>query len=298
MKIVVTGAKGQLGQTLISNSNQIPFSILGVDRSICDITNRANIESLISREKPDILINCAAYTNVEKAEEDREQAFLVNCDASRFLAEICGSANIPLIHISTDYVFDGQKETPYRENDATHPLNVYGESKLAGELEIQKHCEKYLILRVSSIFSKTGNNFVNTMQKLFQTQKTLSVVNDQFQCPTSTQSISQVLFMFCERIQKNPDFKQWGIYHYCNNPATSWFEFAQQIRSLMEPVMLKDLLPISWQEYATKAKRPAYSVLDCGKICENFGIRQLNWEDELQKVRLKELAPACTKSSQ
>lgn len=284
MKILVTGAKGQLGQTIISNLRSPYFSILGLDRNTCDITNRENLEFIFSREKPDILINCAAYTNVEKAEEERAQAFLVNRDACTLLAENCQNANIPLLHISTDYVFDGCQEKPYCETDATNPLNIYGESKLAGELEIQKHCEKYLILRVSSVFSKTGNNFVNTMQKLFQSKKTLSVVNDQFHCPTSTQSITDMLSVLCEKIKEGQNFGQWGIYHYCNNPETTWYEFARKIRELMGSAMLEELLPISSREYDAKVKRPIYSVLDCRKIKENFGIIQRNWEEELKKI--------------
>jgi dTDP-4-dehydrorhamnose reductase len=287
MKILVFGAKGQLGRSLMTYLRPSFISSLGFDRTICDLGHQSEVEVIIAKEKPDLIINCAAYTNVEKAEEDIEKANLINREACGKLAESCQKENITLIHISTDYVFDGKEQLPYCETDKVNPLNQYGESKLAGEFEIQNRCEKYIILRVSSLFSKEGNNFVNTMLTLFESKKSIRVVDDQFHCPTSTRSVAQAIFTICERLHLDSQFKGWGIYHFCNSPPTSWYEFAKTIKDFSLPnakFIIHDILPIPASEYKTKAMRPAYSVLNCEKIQRNFGIQQTDWRDELQKL--------------
>jgi dTDP-4-dehydrorhamnose reductase len=226
-----------------------------------------------------IVINCAAYTAVDRAEADVELAHQVNAIGAGNVAAACAQAGIPLIHLSTDYVFDGERGRPTREDDVTQPLNVYGRTKLAGEIAVRERLETHIILRTSWVFSSTGQNFVKTMLRLAANQPEIRVVNDQVGGPTAADDIAQAILTIvscCSEL----GFADWGTYHFSGQPSVSWHQFASAI--------LRDsnvkVLPIATKEYPTPARRPRYSVLDCSRIARVFGIQQPDWRMSLQKV--------------
>ncbi|MEP4189836.1 MAG: dTDP-4-dehydrorhamnose reductase, partial [Sneathiella sp.] len=240
------------------------------------LTNPDAIEDAFSQNAYDAVINAAAYTAVDRAEEERDAAYAVNRDAPAVLASLCAAKDIPFLHISTDFVFNGQKELAYLETDACHPLGVYGQSKWEGELKVAKACEKYLILRTAWVFGGE-QNFVNTMKRLAETRDELSVVDDQRGCPTAAQDIARCLLEMVKTAVK-ADFQEWGIYHYAGMPSVSWYEFATEILN-SDPTTTVN--PILTSGYPTPAARPANSVLDCDKIKSVFGIAQPDWRKRL-----------------
>lgn len=284
MKLLITGAHGQVGWELTQQIKNSIHESLGFNHSELDITDSDKIHKLIQRAKPDMLINAAAYTAVDKAEQEHELAFKVNTHGPLALAQACAKANIPLIHLSTDYIFAGQKQQPYTEDDQPEPLNIYGQSKLKGEEAVMKYCDKHLILRVSGVFGSHGNNFVKTMLRLAHEKEQLNVVSDQILCPTWSADIAQVILQVCERLTD----QNYGVYHYCGKNPVSWHQFTQEIINLAKtkqlPIKVKELKPISSIEYSAAAKRPAYSVLDCKKIFSNFDIQQADWQTGLKQV--------------
>jgi len=285
MKILITGAGGQLGKKL-SGISQTSFDIFTFDRQVLDITDFQSVEKLVSDINPDCVINAAAYTAVDKAEAEPEQAFNVNRDGPMNLAKVCSLLDIPLIHISTDYVFSGNKLSPYVETDEVKSINVYGESKWLGEEAVRDNCQKHIILRVSWVFGFYGNNFVKTIQRLAREREELRVVNDQFGAPTSTENISNVLMQIIKQI-KISGFCGYGTYHYCDGPATSWFEFANAIvdeTKQYEDLLVKTITPITTKEFPTPAKRQKNSRMDCGKLKNQFGIEQYSWQTALKKM--------------
>lgn len=290
MKILITGANGQVGQALIENAKLLNIDALAYSRENLDISSHSMVEVTLSRHRPNIVINAAAYTHVEHAEVDMTSAKTINENAVEILARVCESLEIPLLHISTDYVFDGKKQTPYLETDATFPLSVYGATKLAGEKQLAAITKKHIILRTSWVFSATGNNFVKTMLRLFRERTEVSVVNDQFGGPTSADAIAKALLKMAIRVLE-PDFNDWGIYHFSGAPGVSWYAFACAIREACAPESLKlqHLLPIPSNAFPTKATRPAYAVLAMEKIYAVFGIKPCDWQKDLTSVmdRLK-----------
>jgi len=285
MKILITGANGQVGQALVENAAKQSIDALAYSKENLDISSHSMVEVALTRHRPDIVINAAAYTNVEQAEVDIESAKKINENAVEILARVCESLDIPLLHISTDYVFDGKKQTPYIETDATSPLSVYGATKLAGEKQLIEISKKYIILRTSWVFSATGNNFVKTMLRLFRERTEVSVVNDQFGGPTSADAIAKALLNIAARVLK-PEFSDWGIYHFSGEPAVSWYDFACAIREACpaESLKLQHLLPIPSNAFPTKASRPAYAVLAMEKIHAVFGIMPCDWRKDLTTV--------------
>lgn len=236
---------------------------------------------------PDIVINAAAYTAVDKAESDRATAFAVNAHGPALLAAFAASRNIPLIHISTDYVFDGAASRPYVETDATNPLNVYGESKLEGERAVLHAQPRSMILRTSWLFSAHGSNFVKTMLRLARERDRLRIVNDQFGCPTSAHELAQCIWRIAERICGRAEpFRHWGIYHYAGGGVTSWADFAAAIFASPEALVRRapviDRVPV--QDYPLPATRPRNSALDCNKIAACFGLPPLPWQAPLADV--------------
>lgn len=282
MKLLITGANGQVGQALIENAKQENLDIIAYSKENLDISSASMVNEILHQQKPDIVINAAAYTNVEQAELDQEQAYNINANAVKNLAMACHELNIPLLHISTDYVFDGKKTSPYLESDIADPLSVYGASKLAGENILAATMKKYITLRTSWVFSATGNNFVKTMLRLFHERTEVSVVNDQFGGPTSADAIAKALLKIASHVVK-PDFHDWGVYHFSGAPAVSWYDFACTIRECCLPKSLKleKLLPITNDQFPTKATRPAYAVLDMQKIKSVFGIMPCDWRKDL-----------------
>ena len=281
-KVLVTGAKGQVGSELVKAAPS-GFTVIGLASNELDITNQQQITAVMTQYKPDLIINAAAYTAVDKAESDVETAFAVNEKAVALLAQAAYDADIPLFHISTDYVFDGQASTPYKETDTVNPQSVYGASKLAGEQALERINAKHIILRTSWVFGATGNNFVKTMLRLGKERDELSVVADQHGCPTSARSIAEVLWQLAEKYVTDGALP-WGVYHFSNSPACTWHEFACEIfeQAVKAGVLERKPVvhPITTAEYPTPAKRPAWSVLDCGKIEDLIMNATDSWKKE------------------
>jgi len=268
--LLITGGNGQLAQAL-KQVNSTQFNLLSYSHETLDITNIATLKQTLGAIKPHCIINTAAYTQVDKAETEKEMAYKTNVEGVRDLGQLCHDLHIPLIHISTDYVFDGKKNCPYQEEDAVNPLNYYGESKWLGEEALRHACEKHLILRVSGIFSAVGNNFFKTMQKLAH-KSDLKVVDDQLTCPTYAKDIATTLLHLAERPL------HFGTFHYCSTPAVSWHQFA-------ESILNRAIQPIALADYPCAAKRPLYSVLNCEKIATHYGIKQPSWQTALQELQ-------------
>lgn len=285
MKILLTGANGQLGHEIVDLASQLKINLQADTRQQLDITQLEQIKRRIDEVKPDYIINAAAYTAVDKAETEQALAFAINATGVRFLAEIAREFDIPLLHISTDYVFDGRKKTAYIEEDDPQPLSVYGQSKLAGEVFIREIWHKHIILRVSWVFGSYGNNFVKSMIRLAKERSKLRIVFDQQGAPTYAGDIAKTLLKIVVCLNKGQT--DWGTYHYTGTPMTNWYEFAKQIvdkAKIRHILALKTILPILALEYPTIASRPYHSELDCNKIARVFTISPNNWHEGLMKV--------------
>jgi len=279
--ILITGAGGQVGHELsIAGS---PHRLIALSRQQLDISDPGQIAEAFESHQPDILINAAAYTQVDLAEKEQELAFAVNREGVANLAQGCKTLDIPMLHISTDYVFDGSKQGAYLETDPVAPLGIYGASKAEGEALLKKALKPHLILRTSWVFSATGNNFVKTMLRLGREREELGIVDDQHGCPTSARSIAEVLLNIADKYLRGQTV-EWGIYHYCNQPETTWFGFAQAIFQQAGGFQNLNLNAIVTDDYPTPAQRPQNSVLDCAKIRAQFGIEQADWTDEFALV--------------
>lgn len=282
MKLLITGSKGQLAMAM-AHSSLSHFQTKFLSHEELNIGDAQAVNRALVNFVPDIIINTAAYTAVDVAEKNAEQAFYANEKAVSVLASVCAKENIPLIHFSTDYVFDGEKTSPYLETDAPNPKNIYGMSKYKGEEAIREVCEAHIILRVSSLFSLYGNNFVKTILKLAQQKNVLNIVSDQLHCPTSAHALADVV---CDLIRRLSDEK-WGTYHYCGDSPTTWYGFCEKIFEISRKHHASSLPPIhaiSSLEYGSDAQRPSYSVLSCDKILKCFGIYPNNWLDDLERI--------------
>ncbi|MCG8609726.1 MAG: dTDP-4-dehydrorhamnose reductase [Pseudomonadales bacterium] len=268
MRILVIGANGQLGAEFMRHQNS-GFQIDGVGRAECDICDLQEVQHCLNRYDPDVVINCAAYTAVDAAEENREVCFAVNHDGVLNLAKCCAERSIPLVHFSTDYVFDGQKEGVWYEDDTPNPINCYGESKLAGEDAIRKVCNQYLIFRISWVFGQYGPNFVKTMLRLAKTRSELNVVSDQYGGPTATPCIVRAVLGSLANSRSGERGLAWGTYHLPSEPFVSWAQFAEFIFAKAQELELLSVVPqvhsIPTSEYPTPAKRPLNSRLGSGE---------------------------------
>lgn len=280
MVVLVTGANGQLGQSLQFIAEKYPqIDFVFCDSKALDITQKAGIESVFNKIKPDFCINTAAYTAVDKAETETEKAEAINVTGVKNLAEICKEFKTQLIHVSTDFVFDGTKKTPYTEEDIPNPKSVYGQTKLDGEKAVQAILEDYFIIRTSWVYSQFGANFMKTMLRLGAERDSLSVVNDQIGTPTNAVDLAEALVQIVVFVSQHPTHKVSGIYNFSNEGSCSWFDFAKKI--FENNTINIDLQPIPTSSYPTPAQRPKYSVLDKTKIKLVFGIAIKGWEERL-----------------
>jgi dTDP-4-dehydrorhamnose reductase len=284
MKLLIVGAGGQVGRELTRLDWPARYRIAAADRGAIDITQRDAVFAATAREQPDIVINAAAYTAVDRAESEREAAWAVNCAGPANLAAACREAAIPLIHISTDYVFDGSKTAPYREDDPVNPLGVYGASKEAGDRAVREMVPQHVILRTAWVYSAHGHNFVRTMLRLAGERPVLRVVADQTGSPTAAADIAAAIAVVVERIAAGRT--GWGTYNFAGAGAVTWHGFAQAIFELAAPWRgaPPQVDAITTAEYPTPARRPANSVLDCSRIGDVYGIVPRPWRSALADV--------------
>lgn len=273
MKILVTGVKGQLGYDVVKALESRGYQPVGVDREEMDLMNNNMIQNFIMNLKPEAIIHCAAYTAVDQAEEEVEICYQINAEAVKVIAECAKTLDIPMIYISTDYVFDGTKASEYVETDIPNPINVYGASKLKGEQYVQQLLEKFYIVRISWVFGINGNNFIKTMQRLGNEHDELNIIHDQVGSPTYTAHLAPLLVDMIET-------DQYGIYHATNEGYCSWYEFADEIfKQSQLDVMLH---PITTDQYKTKAKRPLNSKMSKQKLSD-YGFHRLpTWQEALK----------------
>lgn len=277
MQILVTGSKGQLGQELFELSKYCPeYEFIFTDVDELDITSIDDVLSFFNKNKIDVIINTAAYTNVNKAEDDKESAYLVNAEGPKNLAIAAKINNSFLIHISTDFVFGNKKNSPYIEDDMPNPLNIYGETKYIGEKFVMANADSYFIIRTSWLYSKNGNNFVNTMLKLFREKETVSVVYDQIGTPTYAYDLAKAIFYIIPKIKKHNK----NIYHYSNEGVASWYDFACAILEFSDEKCL--ISPVTSDYYKSKVVRPNYSVLSKEKIRLDLGVKIRHWQQALK----------------
>lgn len=288
LKIALTGANGQLGAQLVTKLEG-RVTLMAYNKAQLDVANKAQVEALLSEFSPDIIINAAAYTAVDKAEQEPELADAINRTGPENLARVADKLNAVFIHVSTDYVFDGTSAVPYTEADTTNPQSVYGLTKQKGEEAVIRSCKKHIILRTAWVFGEHGNNFVKTMVRLAKSKSELGVVADQFGGPTYAGDIADAIISVVSQLDSQND-QRWGIYHYSGAPYVSWHEFSLRI---FEQAKLQQVLAevpvvhsITTAQYPTPAKRPAYSMLDCNKIAREFGVTPSNWLAALNNLTL------------
>jgi dTDP-4-dehydrorhamnose reductase len=288
MKILLTGKDGQVGFALHKKLLSLG-EVIATGRHELDLGNPEAIKTFIDKTKPDIIINPAAYTQVDQAENESELAFQINAIAPKVLTEKASELDIPIIHFSTDYVFDGLKDKPYIETDEANPQSVYGQTKWQGEDAVRNH-KKHIILRTSWVFSAHGQNFVKTILKLTQEKTSLNVVSDQIGTPTSSEALADVTYHIVKTIFNDPNFKDFGTYHVALDGATNWYQYAcfitdeakhLGIQTLMSS---KDIKTISSEAYPTLAKRPMNSRLDNTKIKKTFMLELPHWEVEVKRI--------------
>ncbi|WP_217525666.1 dTDP-4-dehydrorhamnose reductase [Vibrio metschnikovii] len=288
IKVVITGSQGQVGRALVRLfEQQATIQLYAYNRAEIDITDQQQLDRVFDQVRPDIVINAAAYTAVDKAENDLEACNAVNHQAVKYLALAAQRHQALLIHISTDYVYDGTKAEPYLESDRPNPQSVYGLSKLAGEQAIQACCNNYMIIRTAWVFAEQGSNFVRTMLKLAKTRSELSIVGDQYGGPTYAGDLAQALVsIVCSYIQTGNC--QSGIYHYSGLPHTSWYGFAEAIFNKAQQQGVLEKRPvihaITTQQYPTPAKRPANSRLDGSLIERQFSVTPSDWQQALNNL--------------
>jgi dTDP-4-dehydrorhamnose reductase len=289
MKILVLGSGGQVGSEVMAASWPSGVAAEGLAHANLDISDRDAVQSAITGACPDLVVNAAAYTAVDRAETDSEAAFAINRDGAASVAEACARNAAALIHLSTDYVFDGTVRTPYREDVPMAPLSVYGQSKAEGESAVRHHLDRHVIVRTAWVYGLVGRNFVKTMLSLAETRSELRVVADQQGSPTSASEIADVISVIAGRCAIGPI--PWGTYHFAGAGVTTWHGFAEAIFELAAPfgVRAPTIIPIATADYPTAARRPAYSVLDCAKLSSAFGVTPRPWRAALAEMLARHL---------
>ena len=288
MKILLTGKNGQVGFELAKKLSALG-EVIATDREELDLSNSEALRQFIDQVKPDMIINPAAYTAVDKAESEPDLAYQINVMAPEVLAKKAKELDIPLVHFSTDYVFDGLKKEAYVETDETNPQSVYGKTKCNGEEKVRTH-SKHIILRTSWVFGVHGNNFLKTMLRLFKEKESLNIVGDQWGSPASARMLADVTFKIVDTIFKNKNFNDYGTYHVTSDGETNWFEYASLIASELIKLNIKikcgpdQISPILTPVYPTTAKRPLNSRLNCEKLKKTFVLELPHWESEVKKV--------------
>lgn len=274
MKILVTGVKGQLGYDVVCEGESRGLEMFGTDVDNMDITDAGQVKQVIEDYKPDAVIHCAAYTAVDAAEDNRELCRKINVDGTRNIAEVCKAMDIPMMYFSTDYIFNGQGENFWKEDDEKQPLNVYGQTKYEGELVVQELIQKYFILRISWVFGVNGNNFIKTMLRLGKERGAVGVVSDQIGSPTYTYDLAKLVI---DMIQTD----KYGVYHVTNDGLCSWYEFACEI--FRQAGLDVKVTPLTTAEYPAKAARPFNSRMSKDKLV-NAGFEMLpEWQDALKR---------------
>ena len=279
MTLLVTGASGQVGGAVVAQSKTRGIETLAPARAQLDLADTKSISAYLNTHKFSAIINCAAYTAVDKAEDDADLAIAINAKATGLLAQIAAERGVPILHVSTDYVFDGTKTMPYSEEDPTNPRSVYGASKLAGEQAIVAAGGNFAIVRTAWVVSANGANFINTMLRMAETRDSLNVVNDQIGCPTSADDIAAALLMMQEAGAQ-------GLYHFVNGGTASWYDLAAHVfaRAANAGYKVPQLHSIPTSAYPTRAVRPAHSVLDTSKFSHDFGSTPRDWQAAINTV--------------
>lgn len=281
MRFLVTGVKGQLGHDVMEELDLRGHEGVGVDIEEMDVTDAKTVDRVIKEAKADGVIHCAAYTAVDAAEDNEELCTKINADGTESIAKVCQELDLPLMYISTDYVFDGEGERPWEPEDPCHPLNVYGQSKYLGEQAVQKYVDKYYIVRIAWVFGVSGNNFIKAMLNKAKTTNRVTVVSDQVGSPTYTRDLAVLLVDMMEK-------DRYGIYHATNEGICTWYEFAKEI--FVQAGIDMEVVPISADEYPAKAKRPHNSRMEKNKL-DTAGFRRLpTWQDALKRY-LKLIQP-------
>ncbi len=271
MKILVTGAGGMLGQALVPCLESRGHTVMAMPKETLDVTNYTQVVESLTKAKADIVIHCAAYTNVDQAESEPGLAYLINGYGTENLAVVCNTLNLPMLYVSSDYVFDGEQNQPYNPWDATRPLSIYGKSKLAGERAVQRHLLRFYIVRTSWLYGPNGKNFVDTILGMAAERKTLRVVSDQIGTPTCTLSLSETI---ADLITTG----RWGIYHASDDGVTNWYEFAKEITRGTGA----EIIPIETKDMPRPATRPKYSVMDKTTLINTIGRELPTWQESLQ----------------
>ncbi len=285
MKIVLLGAQGQVGWEVAKLARTQGLKLIAFDRNHLDVTDAIKTYQVLLEQQPHIVINCTAYTAVDKAESEPELAYRVNRNAVGIMAKACAHLGIPLLHLSTDYVFNGEAHLPYCEDEATKPLGVYGLSKWEGEEQLRALHKQHIIVRTSWVFGVHGHNFVKTILRLGREREQLKIVADQMGCPTAARDIAGGLLHIARVAVQGNMF--WGTYHFCGEPAVTWYDFAKIIieyANILTSLRVKTILPITTQEYPTPARRPHYSVLNTDKIKKTFSIQMPDWRVTLKQI--------------
>jgi len=292
MRILLLGAGGQLGRETVALAAAKGLDLIGLDHTALDICDPAAVARVLEAQRPDVVVNAAAYTAVDKAEAEPELAARINAFAPAHIAERCERYRTPLIHVSTDYVFDGTKPTPYVEQDPVAPLGVYGRTKAAGEAAIRSAAERHLIVRTSWVYGAHGHNFLKTVLRLARERDRLTIVGDQHGCPTATRDLAEALLTAAEAAATGD--ARWGTYHFAGDGATTWHGFAAEIVRLAGPHLGRtpQVVPITTADYPTPAQRPANSELASDLFHRTFGLRAAPWAERVAEVVDTLLAPA------